>query len=88
MHIQHSQKRVGDKVYTSVVVRESYREGDKVKKRSLLNISDWSSEKIAAFDALLKGKQLVVRDEVLLGGGKNIWSRIYLRELGEASSAV
>jgi len=71
MHIQHSQKRVGDKVYTSVVVRESYREGAKVKKRSIMNISDWSAEKIAALDALLKDKQLVSRDEVELGGGKN-----------------
>jgi len=71
MHIQHSQKRVGDRVYTSVVVRESYREGDKVKKRSIMNISDWSSEKIAAFDALLKDKQLVARDEIVLSGGKS-----------------
>jgi hypothetical protein len=50
-------------------VRESYRESDKVKKRSIMNISDWSSEKIAAFYALLKGKQLVARDEILLSGG-------------------
>jgi hypothetical protein len=36
-------------------LRESYREGGKVKKRTLLNLSDWPPERIAGFKALLKG---------------------------------
>ena len=71
MHIQYSQKKVGDKVYTSVLVRESYREAGKVKKRSVMNISDWPAEKIKAFDALLKDKPLASLDDVGFGGGKN-----------------
>lgn len=71
MHIQHSQKRVGDKLYASVLVRESYRENGKVKKRTVLNISNWPAEKIAAFDAILKDKPLVSHEELELVGGKN-----------------
>jgi hypothetical protein len=71
MHIQHSQKQVGNKVYASVLVRESYREDGKVKKRTVLNISDWPAEKIAAFDALLKDQALISREQLELGCGKN-----------------
>jgi hypothetical protein len=35
-------------------LRESYREAGKVKKRTLLNLSDWPHERIASFRALLK----------------------------------
>ena len=33
----------------AILLRESYREGGKVKKRTLLNISDWPRERIAGF---------------------------------------
>ncbi len=39
----------------AILLRESYREGGKVKKRTLLNLSDWPRERIAGFKALLKG---------------------------------
>src|SRR5271167_2196066 len=39
----------------AILLRESYREGGKVRKRTLLNLSDWPSERIAGFKALLKG---------------------------------
>src|SRR5215469_16069306 len=39
----------------AVLLRESYREGGKVKKRTLLNLSDWPAERIAGFKMLLKG---------------------------------
>lgn len=84
MHIQHSQKRVGEKVYTSVVVRESFREGGKVKKRSIMNISDWTADKIAALDALLKDKPLVSREELKLGGGKNFGASFAFASLAKS----
>jgi hypothetical protein len=43
----------------AVLLRESYREGGKVKKRTLLNLSDWSRERIAGFKALLKGGTVI-----------------------------
>ena len=33
----------------AILLRESYREGGKVRKRTLLNITDWPSELIAGF---------------------------------------
>ena len=31
----------------AILLRESYREAGKVKKRTLLNLSDWPNERIA-----------------------------------------
>ena len=39
----------------AILLRESYRDGDKIKKRTLLNLSDWPSERVEGFRALLKG---------------------------------
>jgi transposase len=42
----------------TVLLRESYREGDKVRKRTLANLSDLSSEQIEAIRAALRGEAL------------------------------
>jgi len=43
----------------AVLLRESYREGGKVRKRTLLNLSDWPPERIAGFKTLLKGGTVI-----------------------------
>ena len=43
----------------AILLRESYRDGNKVKKRTLLNLSDWPHERIAGFKALLKGGTVI-----------------------------
>jgi len=40
----------------AVLLRENYREGGKVKSRTLANLSHWPAEKLAAFEAGLKGQ--------------------------------
>ena len=47
----------------AILLRESFREGGKVKKRTLLNISDWPRERIAGFKALLKGGTVIPADQ-------------------------
>ena len=47
----------------AILLRESYREGGKVKKRTLLNLSGWPREHIAGFKALLKGGTVIPRDQ-------------------------
>jgi hypothetical protein len=47
----------------AILLRESYREGGKVKKRTLLNLSDWPRERIAGFKALLKGGTVIPSDQ-------------------------
>ena len=39
----------------AVLLRESYREGGKVKNRTLANLSHWPAEKVEALEAVLKG---------------------------------
>jgi hypothetical protein len=46
----------------AILLRESYREAGRIKKRTLLNLSDWPPERIAGFKALLKGGTVVVGD--------------------------
>jgi len=42
----------------AILLRESYRVGDKVKKRTLLNLSDWPRNVVEGLRALLKGAVL------------------------------
>jgi hypothetical protein len=49
----------------AVLLRESYRDGAKVKNRTLANLSDWPQDKIEALRALLRGDKLVPAGEGL-----------------------
>lgn len=49
----------------AVLLRESYREGDKVKNRTLANLSDWPAEQVEALRAALRGEKLVPAGEGL-----------------------
>ena len=40
----------------AILLRESYREGDKIKKRTLANLSDWPAGKIEALRRVLRGE--------------------------------
>src|SRR5256885_5548792 len=47
----------------AILLRESYREAGKVRKRTLLNLSDWPHERIAGFKALLKGGTVIPKEQ-------------------------
>ena len=47
----------------AILLRESYREGGKVRKRTLLNLSDWPPERIAGFKTLLKGGTVIPNEK-------------------------
>ena len=49
----------------AVLLRESYRDGNKVKNRTLANLSDWLPEKIEVLRAALRGDKLVPAGEGL-----------------------
>ena len=70
MHIQELKTKVGNKTYTSLLLRESYREGKQVKKRTLANLTNWSPEVVATLDACLKGRRLVDADSIQIGSGR------------------
>jgi hypothetical protein len=49
----------------AVLLRESYRDGDKVKNRTLANLSKWPPEKVEALRAVLRGDRPVPAGEGL-----------------------
>jgi hypothetical protein len=60
MHIHRVKSKQGNRVYEQILLRESYREpGAKrsaVKKRTLINLTKYSPEVVAAIELALKHK--------------------------------
>jgi len=48
----------------AILLRESYREGGKVRKRTILNITGWPPRVVEGLRRLLKGEELVSAEEV------------------------
>jgi transposase len=57
MHIVENKSKIGKKIYNSILLRESYREDGKVKKRTIANLSQCTPEEIAAIRLALKHKE-------------------------------
>jgi len=49
----------------AILLRESYSENGKTKKRTLKNLSDWPAERIEQLRAVLRGDELVPRTDAL-----------------------
>ena len=47
----------------AILLRESYRDGDKFKRRTLANLSDWSAAKIEALRRVLRDEAVAPTDE-------------------------
>jgi len=56
MHVVENKSKHGKKIYRSILLRESYRENGKVKKRTIANISHCTPGEIAAIKLALKHK--------------------------------
>ena len=57
MHLDSSTTQRGDKTYTRHLLRETFREGKKVKHRTIANLSHCSEEEIAAIRLALRHKK-------------------------------
>src|SRR5512144_1842029 len=44
----------------AILLRESYREGGRVKTRTLANLSNWTGAKVEALKRVLRGERLLV----------------------------
>lgn len=71
MHLHRIKAKVGSKTYDSILLRESYRDGKHVRKRTIANVTNWSPELIAVLEASLKGQRLVPLETIQLGAGKS-----------------
>ena len=47
----------------AILLRESYRDGAKIKKRTIANLSDWPSELVEGLRTLLKGGTATPADQ-------------------------
>lgn len=63
MHVVTNTVRRGDRVYTAHLLRRSYREGGKVKKQTLANLSHLPDEVIELVRAALRGERFVAAGE-------------------------
>lgn len=59
VHVSTTERRVGERVYQTHLLRQSYREGGKVKKKTVGNLSHLPANVIAGVRAMLAGKELV-----------------------------
>lgn len=78
MYVDASTVRQKEKTYTRYLLRESYREGKKVKHRTIANLSQCSPEEIAAIRLALRHKkdltQLSVQDKAVIKQGLSVGS--------------
>lgn len=76
---KNTSKHKSGKIYHSILLRESYREGKKVKKRTIANLSHCAENEINAIQAALKNKnnKLSTNEEFTLIQGKSVGS-VYL----------
>lgn len=63
MHVVTTKRRVGEREYSTTLLRRSFREDGKVKKQTLANLSHLPPEAIEAIRATLRGEVLVAADE-------------------------
>ena len=57
MHVEEGITRIGGREYRRVLIRDSYRDGNKVKHRTIANISKCSPAEIQAIKLALKYKE-------------------------------
>jgi transposase len=84
MHIHRTQTKVGSKTYTALLLRESYREGKQVKKRTIANLTNWPPELVATVEACLKGRRLVDADSIQTGPGRAFGASFVFASLAKA----
>ena len=93
MYVDTITKKVGDKVYTHYLIRDSHLENGKVKHRTIANISKCSPEEIQAIKLALKYKGnisdiLTDKNEIVSKQGLSIGSVYTLNRVAQDLSIV
>ena len=96
MYLDFAKVRSGNKVYTRVLLRESFREGGKVKHRTIASLSRCSPQEIAAIQLALKHKQDLSKlvqcqqagGEVTLRQGRSVGAVFVLEALAKELGIV
>jgi len=82
MYVEEIKRVVGGKEYSSFVLRESYREGGKVRKRYIANISHLPRNEIEAIRAALRYKNPgIQKQDILQQAGPSVGALFAVVEL-------
>jgi hypothetical protein len=71
----------------AILLRESYREGDKIRKRTLANLSDWPASKIEALRGVLRGEAVAPVGREALSMQRSFLTGTWRRRLGACASS-
>ena len=84
MYITRTKKTVGSKQYQSVLLVKSVRINGKPRHETILNLSQWSNEQVAALEFALKGKKGIgTLDEVTATTDKGIGGVLVVAHLAK-----
>ena len=83
MFIQRTQRKTKDKIYHSVVLLENYREGKKVKHRTIATLTKWPKDIVDDLDKLLKGKATTSIEDMKLSNGKSFGAIEVVRQVAK-----
>src|SRR5436190_22351812 len=65
MHVAKIERKHGGRTYVSYLLRQSYRQGGKVKHRTLANLSHLPQQQIDLLRRSLQGQTFVASDEAI-----------------------
>lgn len=83
MFIQRTQRKTKDKVYHSVVLIENYREGKKVKHRTIATLTKWPKHIVDDLEKLIKGKAITAIGDMELSNGKSYGALEIIKQIAK-----
>jgi len=83
MFIQRTQRKTKDKVYHSVALIENYREGKKVRHRTIATITKWPKHIVDDLEKILKGNAVFSLDDLNLSNGKSFGAIEVVRQVAQ-----
>ena len=81
MYIIRPKKKTSTKIHTSILLIEGYREQDKVKHRTLANLTHWPEPLVLEFEKLLKGGKVTSLEDLTYSQGKSCGGLIAIKQL-------
>lgn len=83
MFIQRTQRKSKNKVYNSVVLMENYREGKKVRHRTIATLTKWPKPIVDDLEKLIKGQAILSLDDLELSNGKSFGALRVIQEVAK-----
>jgi len=81
MFIQRTQRKAKDKVYQSIVLLQNYREGSRVRHRTIATLTKWPKHIVDDLEKILKGNAVFSLDDMELSNGKSFGAIEVIRQV-------